>query len=86
MTSIQQGKDPVKFWEIMLTDSRSVELAEFALTLFHMVLNTAGNERDFSKVKIKKSRLRNRIGDAKLQKVIKVPIHSFDSVISLTKY
>ncbi|THU97324.1 hypothetical protein K435DRAFT_965546 [Dendrothele bispora CBS 962.96] len=66
------GTDPNMFWIQMKSDGRVVELANFALTVFSIVLNTAGNERQFSDVKIKKTRLRNRIGLSRLGKMIKV--------------
>ncbi|KAL0566357.1 hypothetical protein V5O48_015656 [Marasmius crinis-equi] len=66
------GKDPLVFWNQLWTDSRTAELAKFAVTLLSTVLNTAGNERTFSDVKIKKTRLRNRLGTEKLHQMIKV--------------
>lgn len=36
----------------MKADRAIEELAEFALLILHIVMNTAGNERQFSKIKI----------------------------------
>ena len=49
-------------------------LAQVATQVLSMVVNQAGVERKFSDVKIKKSRLRNRIGIKKLEKMIIVSI------------
>ncbi|KAJ3970340.1 hypothetical protein EV361DRAFT_869347, partial [Lentinula raphanica] len=64
--------DPVIFWESMKADREVSELADFALTILQMVLNTSGNERQFSKVKIRKDRLRNRLQLTKLEHSIKI--------------
>ncbi|KAJ3732253.1 hypothetical protein DFJ43DRAFT_1154609 [Lentinula guzmanii] len=64
--------NPIIFWESMKADREVSELADFALTVLQMVLNTAGNERQFSKVKIRKDRLRNRLQSMKLEQSIKI--------------
>ncbi|KAJ3995444.1 ribonuclease H-like domain-containing protein [Lentinula boryana] len=64
--------DPIIFWESMKADREVCELADFALTVLQTVLNTSGNERQFSKVKIRKDRLRNRLQLAKLEQSIKI--------------
>ncbi|KAJ3738988.1 ribonuclease H-like domain-containing protein [Lentinula raphanica] len=64
--------NPIIFWESMKADREVAELAEFALTILHIVLNTSGNERQFSKVKIRKDRLRNRLQLTKLEQSIKI--------------
>lgn len=58
----------------MKADRQLHELAEFALTILGIVLNTAGNERQFSKVKIRKDRLRNRLALDKLGQSIMVSL------------
>jgi hypothetical protein len=60
----------------MRTVPEVAELAEFAILLLGIVVNQAGNERDFSDLKIKKTWLRNRLGIPKLQKMSKVDIPS----------
>ncbi|KAF5347675.1 hypothetical protein D9758_014844 [Tetrapyrgos nigripes] len=82
------GKDPIKFWETMSTDGRTVDLANFAVTLFSMVLNTAGNERDFSKIRntIKQGHYRQGLKDRRkprknhdeerLSKLLEVPAYA----------
>ncbi|KAF5366422.1 hypothetical protein D9758_009786 [Tetrapyrgos nigripes] len=64
--------DPIIFWQQMTTDGRTADLAHFALTSLSIVLNTASNERSFSDLKVKKTRLRNRLGTPKVKKMIKV--------------
>ncbi|KAF5320586.1 hypothetical protein D9758_018153 [Tetrapyrgos nigripes] len=66
------GNDPIIFWQQMTTDGRTADLAHFVLTLLSIVLNTASNERSFSDLKVKKTRLRNRLGTPKVKKMIKV--------------
>ena len=53
------------------------ELADFAILLLGIVVNQAGCERDFSDLKIKKTRLRNRLGLPKLHKMSKVCLACF---------
>lgn len=50
------------------------ELADFALRLLGMSVNQAGLERNFSDLKIKKTRLRNRLKLPRLEKMAKVRI------------
>ena len=50
------------------------ELADFAMLLLGMAVNQAGLERNFSNLKIKKTRLRNRLPLPKLEKMAKVRI------------
>ena len=52
------------------------ELSDFAMLLLGLVVNQAGNERTFSDLKIKKSRLRNCLGLPKLQKMSKVSVEA----------
>jgi hypothetical protein len=59
-------------WKQLLTSPEVAELADLAILLLGLVVNQAGNERDFSDLKIKKTRLRNRLGIPKLQKMSKV--------------
>ncbi|KAE9397312.1 hypothetical protein BT96DRAFT_957953 [Gymnopus androsaceus JB14] len=66
------GDDPIIFWESMKSDAKVSELAKFALLILHIVMNTAGNERQFSHVKIKKDRLRNRLLLEKLESKLKI--------------
>ncbi|KAF9066635.1 hypothetical protein BDP27DRAFT_1423666 [Rhodocollybia butyracea] len=66
------GDDPIIFWESMKADAKVTELAEFALLILYIVVNTAGNERQFSHVKIKKSHLRNRLLLEKLESELKI--------------
>ncbi|KAK7440943.1 hypothetical protein VKT23_016719 [Stygiomarasmius scandens] len=70
--------DPVKFWQAMQTDGNVIELADFAIKIFHIVMNTAANERDFSKVRLRKDRLRNRLGDEKLRQEIMISTNLID--------
>jgi hypothetical protein len=48
------------------------ELANFAILCLGVAVNQAGNERDFSDFKIKKTRLRNRLTFKKTEKMCKV--------------
>ena len=50
------------------------ELADFAMLLLGMSVNQAGLEQNFSDLKIKKTRLRNRLQLPKLEKMAKVRI------------
>jgi hypothetical protein len=59
-------------WKQLKGMTEVTELADFAILLLGIVVNQAGNERDFSDLKIKKTRLRNRLGIPKLQKMSKV--------------
>jgi hypothetical protein len=50
------------------------ELANLALLLLGMSVNQAGLERNFSDLKIKKTRLRNRLKLPRLEKMAKVRV------------
>jgi len=50
------------------------ELADFAILLLSMSVNQAGLERSFSDLKIKHTRLRNRMKLPRLEKMAKVGI------------
>ena len=69
---IQQGDNPILVWQQLKSIPEVAELAEFAILLLGIIVNQAGNERDFSDLKIKKARLQNRVGIPKLQKMSKV--------------
>ena len=74
----------------MKTDGAIEELANFALLILGIVMNTAGNERQFSKVKICKDRLRNQLQLEKLKQSIKVSfsvkiLHVSDRMFRLLK-
>jgi hypothetical protein len=62
----------IKFWEAFRTVEAVAELTDLAILLLGIVANQAGTERMFSDLKIKKSRLRNRLGTEKLHKMSKV--------------
>lgn len=47
-------------------------LADFALLILGVVCNSAGNERTFSDLKIKKTRLHNHLGLQNLTRMTKV--------------
>ncbi|KAK0432830.1 ribonuclease H-like domain-containing protein [Armillaria borealis] len=66
------GDDPNKVWENLHATPEVTELAELALLLLGMVVNQAGNERDFSDLKIKQTRLHNCLAIPKLEKMSKV--------------
>ncbi|KAJ6584253.1 hypothetical protein B0H10DRAFT_2234545 [Mycena sp. CBHHK59/15] len=66
------GNDPMKVWEQLKACPDVVELANFALLLLGLVVNQASNECSFSDLKIKKTRLRNRLGIPKLEKMSKL--------------
>ena len=59
-------------WQQLKSTPEVSELADLAILLLGIVVNQGGNERDFSDLKIKKTRLRNRLGIPKLQKMSKV--------------
>jgi hypothetical protein len=62
----------MKVWEQLKVCPDVVELANLALLLLGLVVNQASNERSFSDLKIKQTRLRNRLGIPKLEKMSKV--------------
>ena len=59
-------------WRSFLRTSPISELADFAILLLGMSVNQAGLERSFSDLKIKKTRLRNRLKLPRLEKMVKV--------------
>lgn len=84
-----QGNNPLLVWQQFKRCSAVVKLADFAILLLGLVVNQASNERSFSDIKIKKTRLHNRLGIPKLEKMSKVGIaidvyhvlaHVFDSL------
>ncbi|KAJ6569136.1 ribonuclease H-like domain-containing protein [Mycena capillaripes] len=66
------GNNPILVWETMLSHPDIRELADFAMLLLGIAVNQAGNERDFSDFKIKRTRLRNRLSFQKTAKMSKV--------------
>ncbi|KAJ7166407.1 ribonuclease H-like domain-containing protein [Mycena crocata] len=66
------GNDPILVWKQFLLNPDISELADFAILLLGMSINQGGNERDFSDFKIKKSRLRNRLGFSKVGEMSQV--------------
>jgi len=67
-----QGDNPLVMWRAFLTTPSTCELADFAVLLLTMSVNQAGLEHSFSDLKIKKTRLRNRLKLQKLEKMAKV--------------
>ena len=67
-----QGENPVAMWEVFRHTQSTTQLADFAIRLLGMSVNQAGLERNFSDLKIKKTRLRNRLKLPKLEKMAKV--------------
>jgi hypothetical protein len=61
-------------WKAFLTTTSTYELADFAILLLSIFVNQAGLERSFSDLKIKKTRLRNRLKLPRLEKMAKVSI------------
>ncbi|KAF8878171.1 ribonuclease H-like domain-containing protein [Gymnopilus junonius] len=72
--SFQQvhGDNPLAVWKVFRTNSSVAELANFAIMLLSISVNQAGLERNFSDLKIKKTRLRNRLKLPRLEKMSKV--------------
>ncbi|EJD46725.1 hypothetical protein AURDEDRAFT_123867 [Auricularia subglabra TFB-10046 SS5] len=66
------GDHPKLFWEQFTGNPETRSLALFALVLLDVCCNQAGNERTFSDLHIKQTRLRNRLGLAKLEIMSKV--------------
>ncbi|KAJ7203654.1 ribonuclease H-like domain-containing protein [Mycena pura] len=66
------GDDPIPFYEMLLTNTKLVLFANFALTLLRLVVNQAGLERWFSDFANKKNKKRNRLGLKKMVKQAKV--------------
>ncbi|KAJ7915879.1 hypothetical protein B0H13DRAFT_2452234, partial [Mycena leptocephala] len=69
--NFETGDDPILVWEQYLSNPDLHELADFAILLLGLVINQGGNERDFSDFKIKKTRLRNRLGIKKVGEMSK---------------
>lgn len=69
-----QPDDPQLVWEQLKSSEGVADLARFAIMLLGLTVNQAPNERSFSDLKIKKTRLRNRLGTKKLEKMSKVSI------------
>ena len=61
-------------WQVYLMIPSTYELADFATLLLSMSVNQAGLERSFSDLKIKKTRLRNRLKLPRLEKMAKVRV------------
>ncbi|KAJ6564026.1 hypothetical protein B0H19DRAFT_1285188 [Mycena capillaripes] len=68
----QHPDEPHLVWESFQDTEGVKELARFAILLLGLVVNQASTERTFSDLKIKKTRLRNRLGTQKLGKMSKV--------------
>lgn len=66
-----QGKDPILVWQQYLHNPDLHELADVAILLLGLAINQRGNKHDFSDFKIKKTRLRNRLGTRKVGKMSK---------------
>ncbi|KAJ7339927.1 ribonuclease H-like domain-containing protein [Mycena albidolilacea] len=64
--------DPILVWNQFKFCPDVVELAEFSIILLGLVMNQASNERTFPDLKIKKTRLHNRLGIPKLEKMSKL--------------
>ncbi|TRM63057.1 ribonuclease H-like domain-containing protein [Schizophyllum amplum] len=65
------GRDPLMAWTAF-TRRDTQELARFAKTIYSVVVNTAGCERTFSRLKIIQSPHRSRIGTEKMEQMMKV--------------
>lgn len=63
-------------WKAYLNTPSTSELADLAIRLHSMSVNQAGLERNFSDLKIKKTRLRNRLRLPKLEKMAKVSMNT----------
>ena len=69
-----KGENPITMWSAFLHTPPIHELADFAIRLLCMSVNQAGLERNFSDLKIKKTRLRNRMTIPRLEKMAKVSL------------
>ncbi|KAJ7670124.1 ribonuclease H-like domain-containing protein [Mycena polygramma] len=67
-----ENDDPIEVWEAWMDSTHLSELAQFAITLLHIVANQAGCERTFSRTKIEQADHRNRLGLEKTDKRTKV--------------
>lgn len=79
-----QGTNPLAMWRAFCTTPSVSELADFALLLLSMSVNQAGLERNFSDLKINKTRLRNRLKLPRLEKMAKVRMSSRKPTILLS--
>ncbi|KAE9395044.1 hypothetical protein BT96DRAFT_942683 [Gymnopus androsaceus JB14] len=61
--------NPILFWESMKGSPAVAELVDFAVMLLKLVLNSAGTERTFSDLGVKKTCRRNCLGLPKLKKM-----------------
>ncbi|KAG6851944.1 hypothetical protein C0991_004744, partial [Blastosporella zonata] len=66
------GDNPLVMWKTFLAMPSVFELADFAICLLGMSVNQAGLERNFSDLKIKKTRLRNWLKLPRLEKMAKI--------------
>lgn len=73
-------------WRAFETSPPAAELADFAIRLLGMSVNQAGLERDFSDLKIKKTRLQNRLKIPQLEKMAKVSMLALIRYKTLTIY
>ncbi|KAJ6596262.1 hypothetical protein DFH09DRAFT_1072310 [Mycena vulgaris] len=75
----QHPDDPQLVWQELQTCEGVADLARFAILLLGLVVNQVPNERSFSDLKIRKTRLRNRLRTKKLEKMSKVVIFPSNS-------
>ncbi|KAK7021681.1 hypothetical protein R3P38DRAFT_3196501 [Favolaschia claudopus] len=66
------GDNPVLVWKQFLPVPEIRELADFAILILGIVVNSGSTERVFSDLKIKRTRLRNRLSFKKTEKMSKV--------------
>ncbi|KAK7041329.1 DUF659 domain-containing protein, partial [Favolaschia claudopus] len=66
------GNDPILVWQQFLPVSELHELADFAILILGIAVNQGATERVFSDLKIKRTRLRNKLSYAKTEKMFKV--------------
>ncbi|KAJ7746676.1 ribonuclease H-like domain-containing protein [Mycena metata] len=60
--------DPIMVCEVLVDSTHLAELANFAITILHIVANQAGCERTFSRTKIEQADRRNNLGLGKIGK------------------
>ncbi|KAF8226396.1 hypothetical protein L208DRAFT_1425078 [Tricholoma matsutake] len=70
--SFQSGKNPLMMQKTFLTTTSTYKLADFAILLLSISMNQARLECSFSDLKIKKTRLWNRLKLLRLEKMAKV--------------
>ena len=56
------GKDLNNMWSAFESDSEMMELSKFAKMIFSIVVNQAGCKQTFSKLKVKQTDRRSRLG------------------------